>query len=318
MLGLLVPTFATAVIAAVTVTVKVINNTTDLKISNVKQELFPITSQLDQLGKNHEEVTKTLNELSNTAVSLQATLEELGRKEVATTTRLEDIKALEAQLVAVNTTIGAFDERIKQLDESSKSLSTKVAEVDKKIFGTEAKSQNVENIVAKVSNEVESINSEMDTQSDQLEIIADVVKTGFEDDPKVEPLLKHIAKNEQQSTEEIVETIGQLKVEHNNDPDQVSDKMSAELGIASETARAAADERLSAHQLPAFFEMIPAAAKDGGSGSDLTINPFAGITIKADPRGESIVSICKRYQAQVATDLCYDFFLERHSAINGD
>ena len=169
----------------------------------------------------------------------------------------------------------------------------------------------------KVTTDVESINTEMDTQSDQLEMIADVVKTGFEHDPKVEPLLKHIAKTEGQSTEDIVETIGQLQVEHDNDPDEVADKMSAELGIDSDTARVAADPRLSKHLEVEFFTMIPAAAlpADQQDNNSVSVNLFAGIDIKPDPRGESISSLCKRYQAQVSLGSCYDYFLKQFSNI---
>lgn len=299
-------------VSAVTIAVAVVILITDLKIDNATNEIPRLASELVQLDNS-------LDDLSRKIVSLDGKLIEFERRTIAAAERIRDIKQVESDLVVVNTRLGGYDAQIKILSDSTQDLSKALSVVDMKIFGTETKSKNVESIVEKVTTDVESITSEMDTQSDQLEMITDVVKTGFEDEPKVQPLLKHIAKADQQSNqspEEILETIGQIKSENNNDPDEVSDKMSAELGVDQETARGAADERLSKHLGPDFFEMIPAAAlpeTEQAPGSGLTANPFVGMTIKADPRGESILTLCKRYQSQVPVGSCYDYFLRLYA-----
>jgi len=303
------------IVATVSVVVKVVNNTTDLKLSNATQEIPRLTKQLEDLDTKLDEISKSL-------IVVENNLKELSRKEIVISERVRDIDELENKFVGVTTKIGAHEERLKSITESTQLLTRDVAEVDKKIFGTETQSENVKSKVAEVSTEVDNINTEVDTHGDQLQRIADAVKEGFKDDPEVEPLLKHIAVNEQQNTtSEIVETIGQIKSEQNNDPSKVSLQLVAELGVDSQSARAIADERLSIRIMPEFYEMIPTAALplvEPGVNPVVNPNPFSGIEIKANPDGETIYSLCKRYEKQVSVNRCYDYFLRRYAEINDD
>lgn len=304
-LAWLIPIF----VSVVTIAILVLNKTTDLKISTATQEMQSISKKI-------EKIEGTVDDLSSRIISIEGTVAEMGRNEIIVSERLRKVDEIGTELATINTKLGAHDERLKTVTTNTRTLEKEVAEVDKKVFGSETKSETVENKVDEVSTDVESITTEVDTHGDQLQRIADVVKAGFENNPKVEPLLKHIADNGQQTPSEVVEAIGQIKADHNNDPAQVSGEMSAQLGVDPQTARAVADERLAAHLEPSFYEMIPAAAtplSESEPGAAQKENPFLGIEIKADPRGESIFNFCKKYHPQVATDKCYDYFLQRYS-----
>lgn len=129
--------------------------------------------------------------------------------------------------------MAAHDERLKALSTLAQDLNKSVVEVDKKIVGTENQSENVQDKVSEVSTEVKTISTGLNTNNNKLGQVVAAMKLGFAQNAEVQPLLDLLALNEAEDPNVIIETLGKIKSEYQNDTEKITDQVVSRFGVSA-------------------------------------------------------------------------------------